>query len=612
MASKHAETQVRVTADTKQFNSKVKESKQNFQDFAKVSDQVSSKLSDALGIPTDKINQMAGALRGLGQKLEQTGSTGAQAFAGILKNVGAASTAIAGIGIGAAVSAFKLLNAEATAFKNTIQGANIDAATQTYIDTYRQSMRDAREELGAGTATAMAEAKKGLATMATDFISILAFGLSNLFKGNVTPGMFFTGGAAMTAAIKQAQAAPAAGEAEKYANQLYEVERKISDEQQVQAALTAAIAKNKLEAYDKSRSTKEQMESLLEVERLIKLQYEGGGEFSYLDVDGKVVTKTVSGLRTLYNERATLMRAINAQSSSSVEAVNAENAAVAQALQVTQGWDNALRELLERKTSINTSMTAAAAAAQKEKDAVDALKASYEGMKSLDLSTSDIKLPTTLSNPATDIGAETLTRSFGPTAWEEFAKSVDEGFIKTFGDLKIGIGVELDKEQVMNFTTQLNSLISSSVESIGSTIGQLLGDLATGGDAWENFRNSAVSAFGDMAIAVGKIAVEAGIATLGLKAAFESLNPYVAMAAGAALIALGTAVKAGLSNVASGNYSSSSATASVASSSYSSSSSSQDWAQSEVNVKVTGTLQANGSALVAVLNNEEKRKSHTT
>ncbi|WP_322290565.1 hypothetical protein, partial [Paratractidigestivibacter sp.] len=293
MASKHAETQVKVTADTKQFNSKVKESKQNFQDFAKVSDQVSSKLSDALGIPTDKINQMAGALRGLGQKLEQTGSTGAQAFAGILKNVGAASTAIAGIGIGAAVSAFKLLNAEATAFKNTIQGANIDAATQTYIDTYRQSMRDAREELGAGTATAMAEAKKGFATIATDFTSTLAFGLSNLFKGNVTPGMFLAGGAAMTSAVKQTQAAPAAGEAEKYANQLYDVERKISDEQQVQAALTAAIAKNKLEAYDKSRSTKEQMESLLEVERLIKLQYEGGGEFSYLDVDGKVVTKTV-------------------------------------------------------------------------------------------------------------------------------------------------------------------------------------------------------------------------------------------------------------------------------------------------------------------------------
>ena len=194
----------------------------------------------------------------------------------------------------------------------------------------------------------------------------------------------------------------------------------------------------------------------------------------------------------------------------------------------------------------------------------------------------------------------------------ERAKSVDKSFIKTFGNLTIGVGIELDKEQVIDFTNQLNSLISSSVTTMSTHLGQLFGDLATGGDAWGNFEENAVNAMGDLAIALGKLAIESGLASDGIKAAINLGGGWVAIAAGAALVALGTAIKTGLSNISSGNYSSSSATASVASSSYSSSSSSQDWAESEVNVKVTGTLQANGSALVAVLNNEEKRKSHTT
>lgn len=138
-------------------------------------------------------------------------------------------------------------------------------------------------------------------------------------------------------------------------------------------------------------------------------------------------------------------------------------------------------------------------------------------------------------------------------------------------------------------------------------LGALVGDLATGGDAVGNFANTALSAFGDMAVQVGKMMIEFGIGAAGVQLALTSLNPAVAIAAGAALVALGAAVKAGLSNVATGNYSSS---AGVASGSYNAGSG--DYVTRDVQVNVTGTLEADGDKLVAVLNNTANKKGYTT
>ena len=87
-------------------------------------------------------------------------------------------------------------------------------------------------------------------------------------------------------------------------------------------------------------------------------------------------------------------------------------------------------------------------------------------------------------------------------------------------------------------------------------------------------------------------------------------NPYAAIAAGIALVALGTAVKASLSQVASGGGSSSSG-------SYSNTldvrtDRSEERYTKEVNLNVTGKLEARGSTLVAVIDSENKRKRLTT
>lgn len=60
-----------------------------------------------------------------------------------------------------------------------------------------------------------------------------------------------------------------------------------------------------------------------------------------------------------------------------------------------------------------------------------------------------------------------------------------------------------------------------------------------------------MSPLADVIIQVGKMAIRTGVAILGIKKALESLNPFVAIAAGTALVALGTAAKKSLSNIGS-------------------------------------------------------------
>ena len=176
------------------------------------------------------------------------------------------------------------------------------------------------------------------------------------------------------------------------------------------------------------------------------------------------------------------------------------------------------------------------------------------------------------------------------------------------GDITVYVGIEADTQKVFDVTNEINSLIESSVIRSSELIGDLLGTLAGGGAAWGDFKSAALSAFGDLAIAVGKIAISAGMASEGIKAALHLDNPYIAIAAGAALIALGTAVKSGLSSVANGDYGSAGG---GYSSGYSSGSAGGDYEMRDIQVNVTGTLQADGNQLLAVINNTNKKNYYT-
>lgn len=171
-------------------------------------------------------------------------------------------------------------------------------------------------------------------------------------------------------------------------------------------------------------------------------------------------------------------------------------------------------------------------------------------------------------------------------------------------------------KEVKNEAIDLSNFLADAMGGIIDTFATGFGELLAGEGDLKGFAIMVGNTFADMAIQVGKMAIGVGIATLGIKAALESLNPYVAIAAGIALVALGTAAKAGLKKVASGGGSA----GTFSSNSYSNSSidtrggssGNTDFSKQQIEVVVTGTLQAKGGALTAALASENNRKKLTT
>lgn len=98
-----------------------------------------------------------------------------------------------------------------------------------------------------------------------------------------------------------------------------------------------------------------------------------------------------------------------------------------------------------------------------------------------------------------------------------------------------------NKVALKNFNDDFVQLLENGAIAGLSALGAAIGELALGHpeDAWKIFLNP----IADMAIQLGELAIATGITMAGIKAAFKSMNPYAAIAAGVALVALGTFVK---------------------------------------------------------------------
>lgn len=164
-------------------------------------------------------------------------------------------------------------------------------------------------------------------------------------------------------------------------------------------------------------------------------------------------------------------------------------------------------------------------------------------------------------------------------------------------------------QEMIDMSNVINGAFGTMATGVGESIGMLLsgtGDL-------QGFAAMVGNTFGDMAIQVGQIAIQTGIAVAGIKAALESLNPWVAIAAGVALVALGTAVKGALSGVASGSNTFAGGTG-ISDDTYDTRTGADAWDRESrtVDVNVTGEFRLQGNTLVAAVNRENRRKGLTT
>ena len=306
----------------------------------------------------------------------------------------------------------------------------------------------------------------------------------------------------------------------------------------------------------------------------------------------------------LMQQRASLLREMTALAGSTVDQVDAANQAAADAVNLAARQEDELRSLERLAKGITTANNQTNAALKEQLKLQEQIAASRAWMKGFLQENKDNPLAAPTTGAVSFANGGLVPQVTNTTAFKDTLRA------ELGGALTLELEIGVSKGQLHDLSQQLTSWMSSTAEALSSVLGGLIGDLITGGDAWGNFANAALSAFGDMATAVGKIAIETGIASLGIKASLETLGtagPAIAIAAGAALIALGAAVKAGLSNVASGSYSSG---YNVASSSYTNGGG--DYETRELNVKVTGTMVADGSQLKAVLKSTDNRDSYTT
>lgn len=157
----------------------------------------------------------------------------------------------------------------------------------------------------------------------------------------------------------------------------------------------------------------------------------------------------------------------------------------------------------------------------------------------------------------------------------------------------------------------LSDSIRNAFADIALRFGESIGELIAGTGDLSGFTNKIAEVFANMAIQVGKIAIQLGVVMMAIQGSLTFKNPFAAIAAGIALVALGTAVKASLSKVASGGG------AMGSSSGYSDtldvrSNRSEERSSREVNLNVSGEFKLQGNTLVAAINKENRRKNLTT
>ena len=68
-------------------------------------------------------------------------------------------------------------------------------------------------------------------------------------------------------------------------------------------------------------------------------------------------------------------------------------------------------------------------------------------------------------------------------------------------------------------------------------------------DIAENATKALLSLLGGMLVQLGELAITTGVGLLAVQTAFETLNPYVAIAAGVAMVALGALFNQGAKNI---------------------------------------------------------------
>jgi len=579
MSTKDPNMKVIFGSDTKDFEKGAKAVKQGLKDLDKSSESMLSSLSNAFGVPSQKVEQMTSAVRGLGYKLVETGSTGAKAFGSLLASIGPLQAGIAGLGIAAAIAGFKQLKAEADNFKSTIDGMNMSMATSAYISTYKQVLHDVNSDTGKAVAEAMDKWERGFGRFRANLGASLVTGMSDSkWYDAFLPTGIIRGWKTVREGVDEATAAAERNAAR--GAQLAEIQKEELQVRREVADIEVQIAEQRRILRDRSADAAERTSAEAEVRRLINERTE----------------KQTSIAQRLYE----VTQAMTDEAGSTYDEV-------ANVVTLYEQWQGRIAASENELAGVDRYANSIANGTSKAAEAAKKLREETQKMAEVQAKWSGLGTVSTAGLSSLQGGVSGPAMTIVPQVDGDYWRKTINAQL---GDVTIGIGFRADTEKIHDITNEVTSLMESSVARTGEILGNLIGTLAGGGDAWGDFKSAALSAFGDMAIAVGKIAISMGVAAAGIDVALKDTGQwYIAVAAGAALVALGSAVKSSLASVAGGDYSA--AGGGGYSGSTASSGSSNNYETRDVKVYVTGTLEADGDKLITVINNANKKNYYT-
>lgn len=604
MASK--KLKVSVDADASGFKKEMAAAKKSTEEFSKAADEMSDSLEDALGVPISSVTKIGDKLKAAGVLMKSFATDGEKSFQTVALGAKMVSTAVAGIGLAGLLAAFKSINAEAERFRGTMQGAAVAAQDEAWKNTYKQYVSD---QVGIGEKAV--DSINGWSKFWTKLGAAWTLTLKNGFAGEQ-----YYGEMAEEASRIAEGADDAAKKAAAYAKVIFDTIEGIKDKQIEWKNSLSEVAALMLTASDKSKTVQERQEA---VAKAIALQKQVSG-------DQIAMQKTL----------ADNIKAQNDLASSSVEDMDRQRSAYAAVEDLSRDLNQRLREMTSLQNEIANS---AAATEQKWRDGVN--KAINIGMTELTkfnaemdkaLEMRDKMAMDNIAAPLKSMSASLTGRADngkglmgginldeealkGLKQLTQFDTSAVDGLLSKIDPSKLSESFEgyynfLD--EMIKATDDANKALNDAIVGGISDSFQYLANCVAGLDeiSGAGMMNALLSPLAEAAIKMGEIMVSAGLAS----EAFKSMltNPYTAIAAGAALIAVGAAAKAGLQAAVNSATGTSYVASSVASSGYSNNSSNDRSWEREMTLHVTGTLQADGSKLVAVLNNEANRKRYTT
>ena len=209
--------------------------------------------------------------------------------------------------------------------------------------------------------------------------------------------------------------------------------------------------------------------------------------------------------------------------------------------------DKAFKQLAD-STSKSKISTALSEQIKRTSQDVDAL---MESLGEVDIS---LDLPDTMDS------AKRYLKGVGMvgTAWDDLSDNVRANAKRILADENIladgskedAIAMAKRWESTMN---RISSAVESAVEGILIGSAKMIGGLKAGTEKFGGFGNFILEQLGQLAIKVGTLLIGFGITLEKFLAGWASMNPFLVVAAGIALIAIGSAITGSISNAGGGD-----------------------------------------------------------